>query len=371
MTGQRNNSQRCWLRGIACTITACAALACVSTVRAQSESLARGVSGLLEPYQTVSLSSSESGVILDIAVTEGQQVRRGDEIASLESDLQKTQLGIARQRMESLGELQVARAEWEMRRQRLEKLLKIQSEGHARMEEVDRARTDLEMAIARFTSQQDELAIRKLEHIRARQTLDRRTIRSPIDGLVSRVERKVGEFISPVRPEVAVIIQSDPILAVFPVPIHEVDSLNIGDDVSVTLDRHVTGPRTDSSRRPGRIESIGVTIDSASQTVQVKVRLQNPDYLLRVGEPCKLWKSKPMSSRNADTKKQPAPRPQERPTASFAPPRPHKRPAASFAPPEPAGPAVVEPTPPHGSAPKSAPAYPQEFAPPPTDFPTP
>ena len=241
---------------------------------------AGGVLGLLEPSRTVILASGENGVLVQVPVVEGQRVRAGDPIALLDSDVQANQVEIARQRMQSEGDLQIARAEWTLRQSRFEKLLRLHKEGHVRREEVERAKLDLDVARARVVSQEEELAVRMLEFKRAERLLARRTITSPIDGVVSRLDRREGEFVSPVRPEIAQVIQTDPLCAVFPAPIEEVEALTVGSSQSVTLGRGVS--------LTGTVESVGVTIDSASQTVKVKISLPNPGGQLRVGEPCKL-----------------------------------------------------------------------------------
>ncbi|MCA9175839.1 MAG: efflux RND transporter periplasmic adaptor subunit [Planctomycetales bacterium] len=261
-----------WVAFVACTV-------CSWNAAGQEMSLADGIPGLLEAYRTVNLSSGESGVLMKIPVVEGQRVQAGEVIAQLDDALQATQLKIAERRMASTGELQAARAELRLRQLRLEKLSQMRAEGHAREEEVVRAKADFDVAFARVQSQEDEAAVRELEYLRAEQSLQRRAITSPIQGVVSRLDRQEGEFLSPVRPEIAQIVQADPVLAVFRVPLSEVDRIREGAAVPIQLDR---GSAT------GTVKFVGVSIDSASQTVQVKVQLPNPAGRLRVGESCRL-----------------------------------------------------------------------------------
>ena len=126
-------------------------------------------SGYLEAKRQITLSSKAQGRIVEMPVSESQRVTQGDLVARLESDEARASLSLAR--------AELADAERELRR-----LVRLQSRGAASQADLDRARTQREVARAR----------RDLAQV----AYDNREIRAPIDGTVIRKIRDVGEFLT-------------------------------------------------------------------------------------------------------------------------------------------------------------------------------
>ena len=236
--------------------------------------------GFTEPFRMLKVASDETGTIEEVLVQEGQRVEAGQALVKLNSEIHHAFLAIAAQNMQAEGRLQSVRADVELKRSRLEKLLQIQSEGFARQEEVDRAQTELNVAEANVRTAIEDLAAKKLEHDRIQTQIRRRTIQAPIDGIVTVLHKEQGEFVAPNTPEVVTLVQVDLLLANFTLTNLQSQSLTIGSQYPVTF--------SDSVETKGIVEFISPVMDAESGTILVKLRVQNSEAQFRSGQRCRV-----------------------------------------------------------------------------------
>jgi RND family efflux transporter MFP subunit len=260
-----------------------------SVVGSRSPALANEVDGFTEPYKTVEVAAVETGTIKSIDVKEGDLVNEGQVLAQLDDDVYQALLAIAEQAMRGQSALKSAEAELAMRRQRLEKLVALREQGHARQEEVERARTDVEMAEARVLSANEQTELKRLEYDKVKVQLARRSVRSPIDGVVSLLHKDEGEFVAPNDPHVLEVVQLDPLLATFSVPDFLASQIHKEEKLPVFLEE--AGAWVD-----GKVELIAPLTDAESGTVRVKVRIPNPGNKYRSGERCTIQLKSPAST---------------------------------------------------------------------------
>ena len=247
------------------------------------------VDGFTEPYKTVEVAAAETGTIKSIDVQEGDVVKEGQVLARLDDDVYQALLAIAKEAYHNQAALKSAQAELNMRRQRLEKLESLRELGHARQEEVERAETDVEMAEARVLSANETIELKRLEYNKVKVQLVRRSIRSPIDGVVSALHKDEGEFVAPNDPHVVELVQLDPLLATFSVPSYLATRLQKGEKLPVFLEDA-------GGWINGVIEMVAPITDAESGTVQVKVRIPNPQGAFRSGERCTIQLKSPANT---------------------------------------------------------------------------
>lgn len=261
--------------------------------------------GFLEPYKTIDVAASESGIIDSMEVVEGQKVKKGDALATLDHDVHEVALEIARRSAQARGQLNGAMAELKLASSRLKKLETLRQKDHATPEEVNRAELDVATAEARVLIAQETLEIRAAEHDRYRIQLERRTVRSPIDGVVTVVHRDEGEFVSPNEPIVVSVVQLDPLVASFSVPIATARELTPQQKIRVML-------TATNASADGIIEFVSPVTNPQTGTVTIKVRVPNPDGKLRAGEKCLFGGASsrgPATGSNVTSRPGPAPRP--------------------------------------------------------------
>jgi RND family efflux transporter MFP subunit len=242
--------------------------------------LAEEVDGFTEPYRTVNVAAPDIGIVASIAVREGEAVVPQQVLASLDDELHRVQLAIAKAQQEARGELNAGLAELALKRDRLEKLQSLLPSGHVRQEEVDRAAAEVDVAGAKVVSLREQLAIKTLESEKFAAQLERRKIRSPISGVVSRIHRQPGEMVAPNNPDIVTIVQIEPLLAVFSVTGERAKRLRVEQAVSVRL--------ADGKHLSGNIDTLAPIVNAESGTVRIKVRLPNVDRAILSGERCTL-----------------------------------------------------------------------------------
>ena len=239
------------------------------------------IEGFTEPYKMINVASPESGILVQLDVEEGDRVTADQVIGALNSDLHQAMLNMAQAAMEAHGRLDSAKAEVDLREDRLEKLRRLAERGHARKEEISRAQTDLEIARGNLLAVQEDLLAKKLDYERIRVQLDRRSIRVPWEGVVTQVFKHPGEFVGPSDPVIAEIVQLHPLAAVFMVTREQAQQLSEGDEVQVQMS-------ASAIKAAGTIEFISPTTEAESGLVRLKVRVDNQDQKLHSGEACTL-----------------------------------------------------------------------------------
>jgi RND family efflux transporter MFP subunit len=257
-------------------------VAAIVAIGVLARPLAAGtIESFTEPFRRIEIAPAEPGIIATIDVREGEAVKAGQQLAALECEVLRITLQIARLARDAQGRQQAALAEHELRRVRLAKLQELRPRGHASGEEVERARADLAVADANLLAIKEQQTVDALECAKTEAMIERRTMRSPIDGVVTRVLRDEREFVTASNPTVLTVVQLNPLRATFSVPTQQALSLKPGQTVKVLFSE------TEKST-PGSIELISPVTEAESGTVRVKVLLENGQNQHRCGVRCEL-----------------------------------------------------------------------------------
>jgi len=219
--------------------------------------------------------------LVEIDVDDGEHVHEGQTLAQLDQEVFRAALRVAEKYKESKGQLQSAKAELRLASERFDNLSKLLSDHHASQEEVDRAATEKAIADAQLLAATETLQIRELEYERSKAQLERRSIRSPVDGVVKRVHKHLGEFVAPTDPVVLTIVQLDPLLATFAVPAQQIDQFTARQKVRIKFGNN-------SATITGTVKSVSPVVEAQSGTVELRVEFPNPDGRYRSGSRCVL-----------------------------------------------------------------------------------
>ena len=256
-----------WLIGICIAV-----LALTAAAQGQME----GLEGFSEPFRQIELSSDETGAIAVLAVDEGDFVKESDIICKLDSSVQEIQVEIAKHLAESFAEVEAAMENFKKREKITERITALLENGHATDSEKLRTEMELRIAKARYLSAKQDAKVREIEYRRAVMQLERRTVRAPFSGIVSKVHKREGEFISPLHPEIISLIQVDRLLAKFNVPSSQIHVFEAGKKFNLQT---ASGRSIEAS-----VFSVSVFTDAQSGTVEVKLVIENSDGSLRSGE---------------------------------------------------------------------------------------
>jgi RND family efflux transporter MFP subunit len=235
------------------------------------------IEGFTEPYQTIDVAAAENGIVQEVRVELGQTVKKGEVLGTLDDDLLKATLEIAQLKANSTAAIDAAKAELEIKEQRLNALTEINRTSGGSREEFSRARADAELARAKLKSAQETLAADQLEVKRIETQLRRRTIRSPIDGVITEIHREPGEFLSITEPKLFTVVRLDRLRAKFYIPAENAQRLSKGQRMKLA-------GNADDKPLTGDIEFVSPVTHAESGLVRVDVILDNRDGRLRSGQ---------------------------------------------------------------------------------------
>ena len=236
---------------------------------------------LIEPFVTVKLSSAVNGVLETVTVDRGDLVKKGQILATLESGAEKAAIEVLRARatLESAIKTGQARLELSTRsHSRNDGMFQKALISAEKMDEADTIRRLAEMALLEAT---DNQRLARLELQRATAELARRTISSPITGVVVERFLAPGEFSHDEQP-VLTLAQLDPLRVEVFAPVTLLGSITVGQRAEVTLQAPLKGPYS------ARVTVVDGVVDAASGTFGVRLELPNRDHRLPAGLKCRI-----------------------------------------------------------------------------------
>lgn len=252
-----------------------------ATLALTSSAFAGDIESFIEPYRSIEVAAAESGIIIDLHVKEGQKVEKDQPLAELNQDVLKVSVDIAKAHSEAVSAIRAAEAELKLQTDRHARLVQLRAKDNATEDEVNRALLEKELAEARLLAAKEAFEVKRLEHERIRLQLAQRTVRSPLNGYVVSIQREIGESVGLADPVVMTVVQLDPLLVTFPVPVSQLTGIKAGQ----TLRMKVVG-RQDPIE--GKLDLISPVISADSQTVKVKVVIPNSDNRIKSGSKCVL-----------------------------------------------------------------------------------
>ena len=199
--------------------------------------------------QSVSVTPLVSGQLVELAAEPGAVVEKGTVIARLDSESEKL----------ALEKAKLTAADLKVKADRVEELFRKRSATAAAVE-----------------TAQAELATAELAVQEAQLNLDRRTIRSPIHGVVGIVAVSLGEYVTN-QTAIVTIDNRDSIIVEFFVPERFATAIRVGAPVVASS---VARPAETYS---GKVVAIDNRVDVASRTLRIRAEIENLDDRLRAG----------------------------------------------------------------------------------------
>ena len=148
--------------------------------------------------------------------------------------------------------------------------------GHANEEEVHRAESELAMAEANVLIAMEQHATDALEADRLAAMIERRTMYSPFDGMVTRVFHEKNELVGSNNSPVLTVMELDKLRVTFTIPTSVAARLKVGETLPLSFP-------TTGQRAVGTIEFLSPVTEAESDTVRVKVLIDNQKGTYRCG----------------------------------------------------------------------------------------
>ena len=226
--------------------------------------------GNVEAYSTVSVKAQVAARIEKAYFTEGQDVRKGDLLFTLDrapfdTALQQAEANLAKDQ----AQLENARAE-------AERYTQLFQDGIVSKEQYDSMRTNADALAA--SARADKAAIDK-----ARIDLSYCSIQSPIDGRTGALLVHPGNLVKDNDAVLVVLNQIHPIYVTFSVPEqHLTDIKKCRATGPLTVEAAVPNQEQNPSR--GVLTFIDNAVDSTTGTIKLKGTFENPDNRLWPGQ---------------------------------------------------------------------------------------
>jgi len=232
----------------------------------------------LEPARMVDISTPYRDRIVRIAVRENDNVTRNTLLAELETGVLKNRLQQAKQSADFHGDIDAARALVQLRKNRVQLLRRLNKTGNVRPQELDTARTELNMARAELQSVLERQQLKKLEIKIIEAQIHEKQLISPIDGVIIKINKQEAELLGGTDPEpLLTIAQLDPLHAIFHICPPLIRNLEEQQEVSL---------KVNGKKVTGSVDLISPVIDAKSGTITVRIVLPNKEHHLRSGSRC-------------------------------------------------------------------------------------
>jgi HlyD family secretion protein len=266
----------------------------VTTEKAVRKTILQTVSatGKVQPEVEVKISPEVSGEIIELPVVDGMAVKKGDLLIKIKPDSYKAlvegqEAAISGARAVNLQQkATLAKTELDLKRAQDLFGKKMISES-----EFSVAQTAHDVAKSSYESSQHEIERAEAGSSQARDQLSKTTIYSPIDGMITVLNSKLGERVVGTNQfagtEVMRVADPGHMEARVDVNENDVVTVKVGDQASVKIDAYR------DRRFRGTVQQIantGKTTGAGTQeevtNFEVKIRIEDHDVSLRPGLSC-------------------------------------------------------------------------------------
>ncbi len=241
------------LRPCALVLLAGSVLALALAHADESDLSAGGAFGYTEPFQDVKMAFSETGVLTELPVQEGDAVKTGQILARLDYQVMEK-------------DLEIARKELDVQSDKVDKLEVLAKDGRVSPEELKQAEADKE--------------IDALKVDRAEAEIESRTLRSSMNGVVIEVKKQISESVDP-SVYVLRVVQLDKLLV--NMYLDRATAARFQEGAAATLYLAET-----QEKIPATVDFVSPVTNAASNTVRVKFVIENPSGTYRSGVRCEL-----------------------------------------------------------------------------------
>jgi RND family efflux transporter MFP subunit len=236
---------------------------------------------VIEPNATVKIGSAVEGILREVAVSRGEQVKQGAVLARLDEELERLTAELAKLRAEVDVEVRSGKTQLNFRRRESRRMDDLRAKKVLAESEHDKAKVEESLASLTVEAATAENKIAQVEYQRAQENLRRRTILSPLDAVVVDVALSPGEYVHEQAP-LMTLASVDPLYVEVFVPVSHFGKITKGMRAEVVPEEPVGGSYM------AEVTVVDQVFDPASRTFGVRLQLPNPDYRLPAGLRCKV-----------------------------------------------------------------------------------
>lgn len=235
---------------------------------------------IIEPSEVVEIGSPVTGLIATIGAERGDNVEAGQILVELESGVERAAVELARVRSRMRGDVLSREAQLALGERREVRGDELFDENALSLDQREQLETDAELARLELRKARENRELAQLELRQAIQALERRTIRSPIPGVVVERLMSPGEVVD--EETILTIAQIDPLRVEVILPSAMFGTIRRGMRAAIS-------PETGNKQvHLAAVTIVDRVIDAASGTFGVRLELSNPDQSIPGGLHCRV-----------------------------------------------------------------------------------
>ena len=261
------------------------ALLCCCGLPAAAEEPAAGFDCVITPSKSVDLGSPVPGQIHEVLVDRSDSVRAGQVVARLDSRLEEANLAIADFKAGTDTQVRLRNAALAIDQRAEERLKSLAATKVASLQDKDRAAREARLSAWRVQAAKDDLKLQSLERARAQTALDRRLLRSPIDGVVVARLHEPGEY-----------VEDEPLMRIVrldPLHVEAILPMRLFGRIKPGMRASVTPEFAGGAVHEATVALVDPMGDAGSGTFGVRLRLPNPQRAIPAGLKCRVDLSTP------------------------------------------------------------------------------
>lgn len=239
---------------------------------------------VVQPRQTLEIRSPIEGLIERLHVDRGQFVRKGQELAVIDSSVERVAAEAAKFRSQMLGATRAAESKIQVSSRKLGRVQELHKQDFLPEQARDEALGEKQLAEAELREAQDNRQLAEIEYRRQMTLVRLKSIRSPIDGVVTERVLNVGELAEAGvgRKPILKLAEIDTlhVEALLPAAAYPQVQMGMNGDITPAI-----GPKPSTRATVSVIDRV---LDAGSGTFGIRLVLPNPKRDLLAGVRCKL-----------------------------------------------------------------------------------
>jgi multidrug efflux pump subunit AcrA (membrane-fusion protein) len=261
----------------------------VRKVRQINQPVSVSASGTVEAENTAKVAFQVAGKVVRVAVQEGDGVRAGQLLASVDpSDYQHGADAAAEQVAMAQSNLEQAKVAYNQAADEYQRMKKLYDRTSLAPNDFKKFEAAYLAARERYQAAEDgappgdqgaaqaALGQAEAQDKIARKRLVDTTLPAPIGGIVARKMIDVGDTAAPGMP-VFVVMNLNPAKVRVGVPEAEIGKVKAGQSATIQV------PSLEGESFEGKVTLVGVAAEPASRTFTVEIKVSNPHITLRAG----------------------------------------------------------------------------------------
>ena len=234
---------------------------------------------IIEPFMVLEVGSAVEGLVETVNMTRGADVKKGDVLAILESSVEREMVELSEAQARSTIGVELAEGRLGLAEKDVERARQLVQRNVGTQSDLDLAEANYKQAQLELLQAREAAELNAYDRDRTRALLDRRTIHSPIDGILLRRLIGPGEYVYS-QAQIAQIAQIDPLYVDVFLPSMMYDSIAMGQIATVRPAAPIEGAYQ------AEVTAIDKVFDAASDTFGVRLTMPNEGNRLPAGVDC-------------------------------------------------------------------------------------